>query len=88
MRRVTWYWWVALLASCSTTGALALGISLHSQAENNRRLDEQRRESDRRLCGVVVTMDDSYRETPARTPAGKNLQESISQLRRDLGCPI
>ncbi len=76
MRRVTWYWWAAMLASCLTTGITAVIISLHAQAE-----------SERKLCGLITTMDDSYRESPAQTPAGRRIQAGVADLRRDLGCP-
>ena len=39
------------------------------------------------LCGMVVLMDDAYRQTPATTPAGKNLADAIGEARQKLGCP-
>jgi hypothetical protein len=45
------------------------------------------RESDRKWCKLVTTLDDAYRGQPPTTAAGKNVAESIAQLRRDLGCP-
>jgi hypothetical protein len=74
--RPTIYWWIALLLSSLTTGVVAIVVARNGNAE-----------SQRKWCRVVVTKDDAYRETPPATAAGKNFAESISQLRRDIGCP-
>ena len=71
-----WYFWAAMLASSLATGTAAVAISLHAQAE-----------SERKLCGLVVTMDTSYREAPAQTPAGQRIQVGVADLRRELDCP-
>ncbi|SNY29098.1 hypothetical protein [Paractinoplanes atraurantiacus] len=51
------------------------------------RAADQQAQITRALCAVVVTMDDAYRETPASTAAGRNLQASIAELRHGLRCP-
>lgn len=45
------------------------------------------RQSERKWCSVVSTLDDAYRETPPATAPGRNLAASIADLRRELGCP-
>lgn len=45
------------------------------------------RESNRQWCDIVVTMDDSYRQTPPQTPAGRKFADAIAKLRNDFGCP-
>lgn len=68
-------WWLVLALAVLGVGAGAIGV--------------ERRDSkatQRKFCTVVATMDDSYRETPPATVAGRNLAESIAQLRHDLGC--
>lgn len=45
------------------------------------------RDSDRKWCKLVGTLDDAYREQPPTTPTGKNVADSVAQLRHDLGCP-
>lgn len=74
--RPGWYWWLALFASCTATGAIALVVAIHVNTE-----------SDRKWCSIVTTLDDSYRETPPSTPAGVNLAAAIADLRRSLECP-
>ncbi|BCJ45307.1 hypothetical protein GCM10010168_85760 [Actinoplanes ianthinogenes] len=76
MRRQTWYWWAALLASSLTTGFTAVAISLHAQAE-----------SDRKFCTLITTQDDAWSETTPTTVTGKRVAEAMRQLRRDLDCP-
>jgi hypothetical protein len=46
------------------------------------------RESERKWCGVVSTMDDAYRTSPPSTPAGRRIARDIAQLREDFGCPM
>ncbi|MEU4367565.1 hypothetical protein [Micromonospora chersina] len=45
------------------------------------------RDSERKWCGIVSTMDDAYRQTPPQTPAGRKLAADIAQLRGQFGCP-
>jgi hypothetical protein len=45
------------------------------------------RESERKWCGVVSTMDDAYRATPPQTPAGRKIAADIRHLRADFDCP-
>lgn len=76
MRRPTWYWWTALLASSLTTGTAAVAISLHSQAE-----------SERKFCEIIVSQDDAWSETTPSTATGRRVADAVAKLRRDLGCP-
>ncbi|MEU8334789.1 hypothetical protein [Micromonospora tulbaghiae] len=51
-----------------------------------RRAEQIDRESNRRWCGVVTTLDDAYRQTPPQTPAGKKIAKDIAELRIEFGC--
>ncbi|MBG0560737.1 hypothetical protein [Actinoplanes aureus] len=75
MSRPGWYWWVALLASCLTTGITAVVISLRAQAE-----------SERKLCGAVIAQDEAWSETTPTTVTGRRVAEAMRELRRELGC--
>lgn len=44
------------------------------------------RQSEQKLCAIVVLSDDQYRETPPTTELGRKQAENFAQLRRDLGC--
>jgi hypothetical protein len=73
--RPSWYWWLAMLLSSMTTGAIALVVGLHANAE-----------SDRKWCSIVTTMVSSYDQQPPVTPAGKQLAADLRGLRDQLGC--
>lgn len=76
MTRPGWYWWLAVLLSSMTTGAIALVVALHANAE-----------SDRKWCSVVGTMVSSYDQQPPVTAAGKQIAGDLRNLRDQLGCP-
>ncbi|GIE35887.1 hypothetical protein Ait01nite_089320 [Actinoplanes italicus] len=76
MKRRGWYWWAALLLSSLTTGTAAVAISLHSQAE-----------SERKFCEIVISQDDAWSESTPTTATGRRVAEAVAKLRRDLGCP-
>lgn len=44
------------------------------------------RESERRWCGLITTLDDAYREHPPQSDAGRQVAADIAHLRIDLGC--
>ncbi|WIM97848.1 hypothetical protein ACTOB_001402 [Actinoplanes oblitus] len=69
------YYWVAILASSMATGTAAVAISLHAQAE-----------SERKLCGIVITQDEAWSSSTPTTVTGRRVAEAMRQLRRDLGC--
>jgi hypothetical protein len=64
-----------MLVSSLSTGVAAVVISLHAQAE-----------SERRLCGVIIAQDDAWSETTPSTVTGRRVAEAVAKLRRDLGC--
>lgn len=49
-------------------------------------------ESERKWCGVVTTLDDSYAAprppgSPAITATGQRIIDEMRRLRREFGCP-
>jgi len=44
------------------------------------------RDSERKWCNIVATLDDAYRETPPQTPAGRKFAADVHRLRGDFGC--
>ncbi|MFL6145587.1 MAG: hypothetical protein ACJ72N_27465 [Labedaea sp.] len=38
------------------------------------------------MCGLIVVMDDSYREQPPATDAGRHLAAEVSKYRDKIGC--
>ena len=43
--------------------------------------------SERKLCAVVISADEGFRQSPPPTAAGRVQAEQYSRLRRELGCP-
>lgn len=71
-----WYGWAAMLASSLVFALGAVWISLHAQAE-----------SERKLCSVVDAQGEAYRLTPPTTATGKKVAAAVDKLRTDLDCP-
>ena len=46
------------------------------------------RQSERQWCGLVVTLDDAYTESPPQTPAGIKIARDVALLRARFGCPV
>jgi hypothetical protein len=77
---VTWRAWHVLVV-CVLCAFLAAASSM---VYANR----VARESERKWCTIVVTIDDSTSSSPqSTTPTGKKFATAMAQLRRDLGCP-
>lgn len=74
-KRGTWFW-VVMVAYMIVGPAAAIAVS-----SNNTR------QSERKLCTIVVSVDEGYRRNPPTSPPGKQQAENFHKLRRDLGCP-
>ncbi len=44
------------------------------------------RESDRKWCDLVSTLDQAYRQAPPQTETGRRVAEGIARLRQNLDC--
>jgi hypothetical protein len=71
-----WYSLVAILVSVLVTVAAAV-VYTNSTA----------RESERKWCDVVTTMDDAYQVAPPTTEIGRKLARDIHRLRERFDCP-
>ena len=69
---------------------LLLGIQ-HRNAERDQRARQElarvQQQQTAALCGLVVLMDNAYRETPPSTVPGRNFADAITAARRILDCP-
>lgn len=72
----------ALVVGAVVTLLSPLVAILASTAISKRALDE----SNAKWCTVVVAQSDAYRETPPKTPVGKNIAKALDDLRGGLGC--
>lgn len=48
--------------------------------------DRAIRESESKLCAIVILSDDTYRQNPPTTELGRKQAQNFSDLRKSLGC--
>jgi len=75
---------ILITAISLSLAALLIGLRANEVSENRERAARQA--SERAWCSVIIVMDDSYRQVPPATPAGKKLAEGIAGLRMR-NCP-
>lgn len=89
-------WWpvAAAVGSSILSSILAVVLLLAIQqrnAEQDRKAQEElarvQAQQKAALCGLVVLMDNAWRETPPATTSGHNLAAAIADARRILDCP-
>lgn len=66
---------------------MALGSASGSVLASKRLAEQSIRESEQKLCGLVILSDDTYRESPPATKTGKEQAKNFAYLRRAYGCP-
>lgn len=40
----------------------------------------------RKICGLIVIMDDAYHSTPPATETGRRLADEVARYRAEIGC--
>lgn len=58
-----------------TSALVSIGYAKHVDSESNQR-----------WCGLVVRLDDTYREKPPGTELGRDIANEFKQLRQDFDC--
>lgn len=84
-RALTMPWWYGLLAvlvSLLMLGGAGWWYTTYAIAQQER----AERESDRRWCQLLGTLDDAYRAAPPQSETGKRLAADVHNLRAELGC--
>lgn len=74
--------WYALLVSFIACVAVAVASVVITVQLN----DQQQRRSDQRWCALLSNLDDTYRQTPPMTEAGRRQAAEIHRLRVAFGC--
>lgn len=74
-----WYPLVAILMSCILMSVGAVWYS-------NQAAEDSIRQSERKWCELVNTLDASWKAKPPPTESGKNVANNIRALRSELGC--
>lgn len=70
-----WYAVTALVLSCLVVAGVSVQYANYVD-----------RKSNQRWCELLATLDDAYRATPPRSPAGKKVASDVVRLRKDFGC--
>lgn len=83
LSRPRWLLLATVVASMLLVGLA--GVVYIGHVDNRRAAAE--RESDRRWCDLLVTMDDAYTSgSPPSTDVGKRVASAVHVLRVQLGC--
>ncbi|MEV1331114.1 hypothetical protein AB0J20_16230 [Micromonospora costi] len=81
--------WYAMTVTFVVMIAFA-GVSVlyanHAAQEAERRATQTDRESNRRWCALLETMDNAYRNSPPSTETGRTMAYQVSRLRTEFGC--
>lgn len=81
-RQPLWYSLVAILVS-----GMLLGItSLYLSKRAGDVAQQQRRESERQWCELLITLDNAYNKTPPRSSNAVNVAQEIHRLRLKFEC--
>lgn len=70
------YFWAVMVITSVVAGGGSFGLSAWNV-----------RQSERKLCALVVSQDDNFHRTPPSTPLGKEQARNFANLRRAYGCP-
>jgi cell division protein FtsX len=78
-------WRYSIIAICTTVVAMfiastVLGFVFAGQSY------QRSLQSQRQICGLIVTLDDVYRSTPPTTATGRNFATQLHIYRVSLGC--
>jgi hypothetical protein len=77
--------WTVLITVALSMMALAVaGVLYTGYVDGQREVAE--RESDRRWCALLNTLDQAYSAVPPSTELGRRVAEEIRKLRADLDC--
>lgn len=77
-----WYRFAAVVVSLLVLGIAS--VSWTAYVDHRRAAAE--RESDRRWCDLLSTLDEAYSSTPPSTDLGRRVADAIHSLRVDLDC--
>lgn len=77
-------WYAVLVAFLSAL--LIAGVSVQYANHTAAELRKEQRESDRKWCALLSTIDEGYKTAPPATPGARVFAAQIAKLRTDFGC--
>jgi hypothetical protein len=78
------YFWLVMVAYMVACPAIGILVSRQISISVAR---DAARESELKLCAIVVTADDAYKAAPPSGPTVKKQAANMAKLRRDYHCP-
>lgn len=69
--RKTWYALVVILVVSLALNGVMYFVVVHTS---------------RKICGIVVSLDEAYRQNPPTTPIGRDIANKMHSYRDSLGC--
>jgi hypothetical protein len=65
---------------------LALGLTIGYVNKVDHAAEERNQQRARDICGLLVVLDDAYKQLPPTTQLGRNIADEIHRYRVKLGC--
>lgn len=81
-KQPTWLAFVVILVAVLLMSGL--NVAYTRKVDHDREVAE--RESDRRWCELLVTLDSAYARTPPNTDLGRSVASAVHNLRTSLNC--
>lgn len=81
-----WYAMTVTFVVMVAFAAASVLYANHAAEQAERRAEQIDRESNRRWCALLVTMDDAYESSPPSSEIGRTMAYQVSRLRTEFGC--
>jgi len=84
--RAHWYRWFVLIGTCLFLSIGSMVLSVHFGQVGVDREREARRQTEKAMCVIVVTLDSAYRANPPSTETGRKVAQGMASLRAVYHC--
>ena len=84
--RAHWYRWFVLVGTCLFLSVGSMVIAIHSSQVAVDRERAARRQTEKAMCVIVVTLDSAYRANPPSTETGRKVARGMADLRAAYHC--
>lgn len=81
-----WYRWFALVVTCLGFSIGSMLVAIHSGQVAADRERAARRQTEKAMCLIVVTLDGAYRANPPSTETGRKVAAGMAALRTAYRC--
>jgi hypothetical protein len=84
--REHWYRWFVLVITCLGLAVGSMLVSIHASQVALDRERAARRQTEKAMCVIVVTLDSAYRANPPGTETGRKVARGMADLRAAYHC--